>query len=183
MSGSERELALFKKHFGEYKIIKSFKGDKMDKKQVLRVVKQLQIISVKPWQDTMKCSLKSSDGDWFSAFGKNVSKDVEGIAQGDVVEIEYTVNERGFNNYTSIKLTESEESKGTKEETPPDEEGVEKPPIQQRRGVERLDKNSISAGSIAVELMGLFDLSKVADEAIVEKFKILWDMIKEDIEK
>ncbi len=153
----------------------------MDKKQVLRVVKQLQIISVKPWEDTMKCSLKTSDGDWFSAFGKDVSKSVEGIAQGDVVEIEYTVNERGFKNFTSVKLTEAE---GTKEETPPDEEGVEKPPItQQRRGVERLDKNSISAGSIAVELMALMDLSKVSDEAIVEKFKILWDMIKEDIEK
>jgi len=36
----------FKRVFGEYKIIKSFKGDKMDKKQVFKVVKQLQIISV-----------------------------------------------------------------------------------------------------------------------------------------
>lgn len=152
----------------------------MDKKQASRVTKQLQIISVKPWQDTMKCSLKTSDGDWFSAFGNNVSKDVEGIAQGDVVEIEYTVNERGFKNFTSVKLTEAEE---TKEETPPDEEGVEKPPVQQRRGVERLDKNSISAGSIAVELMGLFDLTKMDEEGIVEKFKGLWNIIKEEIEK
>ena len=152
----------------------------MDKKQVLRVTKQLQIISVKPWQDTMKCSLKTSDGDWFSAFGKDVSKEVEGIAQGDVVEIEYTVNERGFKNFTSVKLTEAE---GTKEETPPDEEGMEKPPVQQRRGVERLDKNSISAGSIAVELMAIFDTSKMSDEAIVEKFKILWELIEEEIEK
>lgn len=169
----------FKRVFGEYKIIKSFKGDKMDKKQVFKVVKQLQIISVKPWQDTMKCSLKTSDGDWFSAFGSNVGKAVEGIAQGDVVEIEYTVNEKGFSNFTNIKLVEDEKA----EETPPDEEGVEKPPVQQRRGVERLDKNSISAGNMAVELMGLFDTSKMSDDAIVEKFKILWDMIKEDIEK
>ena len=152
----------------------------MDKKQVLRVTKQLQIISVKPWEDTMKCSLKTSDGDWFSAFGKDVSKELEGITQGDVVEIEYTVNERGFKNFTSVKLTEAE---GTKEETPPDEEGERPPVTQQRRGVERLDKNSISAGNMAVQLMGLFDTSKMSDEAIVEKFKILWDMIKEDIEK
>lgn len=155
----------------------------MDKKQVLRAVKQLQIISVKPWQDTMKCSLKTSDDDWFSAFGKDVSKEVEGIAQGDVVEIEYTVNERGFKNFTSVKLTEAKESREP-EETPPDEVGAEKPPVtQQKRGVERLDKNSISAGSIAVELMALFDTSKMSDDAIVEKFKILWDMIKEEIEK
>lgn len=171
-----KELELFKKHFGEYKIINNFKGEKM------KVVKQLQIISVKPWQDTMKCSLKTSDGDWFSAFGKDVSKEVEGIGQGDVVEIEYTVNERGFKNFTSVKLTEAEGAKES-EETPPDEEGVEKPPVQQRRGVERLDKNSISAGNMAIELMGLMDLSKMSEEGIVEKFKILWDMIKEDIEK
>jgi len=66
----------------------------------------------------MKCSLKTSDGDWFSAFGKDVSKAVEGIAQGDVVEIEYTVNEKGFSNFTNIKLVEDEKA----EETPPDQE-------------------------------------------------------------
>lgn len=148
----------------------------------MRVTKQLQIISVKPWQDTMKCSLKTSDGDWFSAFGKDVSKDVEGISQGDVVEIEYTVNERGFSNFTSIKLVEDSE-------LPPDEapgeKGEEKPPkpTTQRRGIDRIDKNCISAMQGALKLMELLDLSKLKEEGIVEKFKALWVLIKEEIER
>ena len=151
----------------------------MDKKQVFKVVKQLQIISVKPWQDTMKCSIKTSDGDWFSAFGSNVGKAIEGIAQGDVVEIEYTVNEKGFSNFTNIKLVED----GKAEETPPDEEGVEKPRPAQKRGIERMDKNSICAIQGTCELMKLLDLTKMSNIQVVERFKEIWDIILEEIER
>ena len=159
-----------------------------------KVIKQLQIISVKPWQDTMKCSLKSSDGDWFSAFGKNVSKDVEGMSQGDVVEIEYTVNERGFSNYTSIKLVEdSQLPEEPPDEEPPQEEIPERGPKRlkpdrseqpvQRRGIDRIDKNCISAMQGALKLMDHLDFSKMNEEGIVEKFKALWVLIKEEIER
>lgn len=167
-----KELALFRKYFGEYKIINNFKGGKM------KVVKQLQIISIKPWQDTMKCSLKSSDDTWFSAFGKDVGKDLEGISQGDVVEIEYTVNERGFKNFTSVKLVEDSQ---LPDEEPPEEEREEKPPVKQRRGIDRVDKNCISAMQGALKLMEHLDLSKLKEEGIVEKFKALWEIIEEEI--
>lgn len=144
----------------------------------MKVTKQLQIISVKPWKDTMKCSLKSSDGDWFSAFGKDVSKDVEGLSQGDVVEIEYAVNERGFSNYTSIKLVDDSE---LPEEPPEEEPGEKPPPVKQRRGIDRIDKNCISAMQGALGLMGFIDFSKVNEEGVVEKFKALWTLIEEEI--
>lgn len=176
LQDGEKELAFFKKHFGEYKIIKSFKGDKMDKKQVLRVVKQLQIISVKPWQDTMKCSLKSSDGDWFSAFGNNVSKDVEGIAQGDVVEIEYTVNERGFKNFTSVKLTEGEGTKET-EETPPDEEG-EKVGVFEDKTQYAIMKQS--SAKVAATVLRCFPLDGMDIDGIMKVFKTVWNTILEE---
>lgn len=152
----------------------------------MKVIKQLQIISVKPWQDTMKCSLKSSDDTWFSAFGKDVSKQIEGIGQGDVVEIEYTVNERGFKNFTSIKLVEN----GKLPEEPPEEKGAETPPVKkegmgiiQRRSVDRLDKNCISAMQGALGLMGFMDFSKMNEEGIVEKFKAIWEIIEGEIGK
>lgn len=152
----------------------------------MKVVKQLQIISIKPWQDTMKCSLKTSDDTWFSAFGKDVSKQVEGIAQGDVVEIEYTTNERGFKNFTSVKLVD--DSKLPDEEPPEEgkdyeEGGVAKPPVKQKRGIDRIDKNCISAMQGALKLMEQLDLGKLSEEGIVEKFKALWVLIKEEIER
>ena len=147
----------------------------------MKVTKQLQIISIKPWQDTMKCSLKASDDTWFSAFGKDVSKSVEGIAQGDVVEIEYTTNERGFKNFTSVKLVENGEL--PPEEPPKEEEREEKPRPVQRRGIDRIDKNCISAMQGALKLMEQLDLGKLSEEGIVEKFKALWVLIKEEIEK
>ena len=143
----------------------------------MKTVKQLQIISVKPWQDTMKCSLKSSDDTWFSAFGKDVGEKVKGLSQGDVVEIEYTVNDRNFKNFTSVKLVEN----GELPEEPPKEEGEEKPPVKQRRGIDRIDKNCISAMNGALDLMNHLDLSKLKEEGIVEKFKALWEIIEGEI--
>lgn len=158
----------------------------MEKQQVLRVVKQLQIISVKPWQDTMKCSLKSSDDTWFSAFGKDVGKDLEGISQGDVVEIEYTVNERGFKNFSSIKLVENGE---LPPEEPLEEEGEEKPPkpTTQRRGVDRIDKNCISAMQGALKYLELEadckDHKQYTVKELWQRYMALWNLHEERIDE
>ena len=149
----------------------------------MKVTKQLQIISIKPWQDTMKCSLKTSDDTWFSAFGKDVSKQVEGIAQGDVVEIEYTINDRGFKNFTSVKLVENGELPSEEPPEIPEEGYKSKSPPVQRRGIDRIDKNCISAMQGALKLMEQLDLGKLSEEGIVEKFKALWVLIKGEIEK
>ena len=173
-----KELALFKKHFGEYRIIKDFKGEKM------KVNKKLEVISVKPSGDGMRYAVMTTDKSWYSTFDQKIGKYVEALCQGDVVEIEFTQNAKGFSNFTSIKLVDDDkEFREEFPEEPPEEESVEKPRPAQRRGIDRMDKNCISAGNMAIELMGLLDLSKLKEEGIVEKFKALWEIIKEEIEE
>ena len=164
-------LADFKRVFGEYKIINNFKGVNM------KVVKKVQIVSVKPSGDGMRYALMSSDGEWYSTFDSKVGKYIESVSEGDTVEIEYVQNAKGFKNFSSIKLVEN----GELPEEPPEEEGGEKPPIKQRRGIDRIDKNCVSAGNIAIELMKFFDLSKLKEEGIVEKLKALWELIEGEI--
>lgn len=173
----EHELELFKKHFGEYKIINNFKGVKMN------VTKRVKLVSVKPAGDGLRYALLSSDGEWYSTFDSKVGKYIESVSGGDTVEIEYVKNAKGFKNFSSVKLVENGEPSEEPPEEPPDEKGEEKPPVKQRRGIDRIDKNCISAGNMAVELMSLLDLSKLNEEGIVEKFKALWEIIKEEIER
>ena len=169
-------LSDFKRVFGEYRIIKDFKGDNM------KVTKKVQITSVKPIGDGMRYALMSSDGEWYSTFDSKVGSYIESISEGDTVEIEFNQNAKGFKNFSSIKLVDDEGLQEELPEEPPEEEGVEKPRPAQRRGVDRVDKNCISAGNMAIELMGLLDLTKFKEEGIVEKFQTLWKIIKEEIE-
>jgi len=145
----------------------------------MNVTKRVKLVSVKPAGDGLRYALLSSDGEWFSTFDSKVGKYIEGVSEGDTVEIEYIQNAKGFKNFSSIKLVGNDELP----EEPPEEEGVEKPPVKQRRGIDRIDKNSISAMQGALGLMNLLDLSKMSEEGIGEKFKALWEMIKEEIEK
>ena len=68
MYGSERELTLFKKYFGEYKIINNFKGVNM------KVTKRVKLVSVKPAGEGLRYALLSSDGEWYSTFDSKVGK-------------------------------------------------------------------------------------------------------------
>jgi len=179
MYGSEEELALFKKYFGEYKIINNFKGVNMN------VIKKVQIVSVKPSGDGMRYALMASDGEWYSTFDSKIGKYIESVSEGDSVEIEYETNAKGFKNFSSIKLVENGELplEEPPNEEPPQEEREEKPRPIQRRGIDRIDKNCISAMQGALKLMEQLDLGKLSEEGIVEKFKALWVLIKEEIEK
>ena len=178
-----KELELFKKYFGEYKIINNFKGGKMN------VIKRVKLISVKPAGDGLRYALLTSDGEWYSTFDSKVGKYIESVSEGDTVEIEYETNAKGFHNFSSIKLVEDTElPKEPPPEEPPQEEGEESPPpVKQRRGIDRIDKNCISAMQGALGLMGhLFtdpNFSKLNEEQIVEKFKALWTLIEEEISK
>ncbi len=146
----------------------------------MNVTKKVQITSVKPVGDGMRYALMSSDGEWYSTFDSKVGKYIESVSEGDTVEIEYTVNERNFKNFTSVKLVENGELPA---EEPPEEGREEKPRPVQRRGIDRIDKNCISAMQGALKLMEQLDLGKLSEEGIVEKFKALWVLIQEEIEK
>ena len=76
-----KELELFKKHFGEYKIIKNFKGENM------KVNKKLEVISVKPSGDGMRYAVMTTDKEWYSTFDQKIGTYVEALCQGDVVEL------------------------------------------------------------------------------------------------
>ena len=145
----------------------------------MKVIKRVQIVSVKPSGDGMRYALMSSDGEWYSTFDSKVGKYIESVSEGDTVEIEYIQNAKGFKNFSSIKLVDDSELP----EEPPEEESEEKPPVKQRRGIDRIDKNCISAMQGALGLMGHLDLSKVNEEGIVEKFKALWSLIESEISK
>lgn len=146
----------------------------------MNVIKRVKLVSVKPVGDGLRYALLSSDGEWFSTFDSKVGKYIESVSEGDTVEIEYLQNAKGFKNFSSIKLVEN----GELPEEPPEEESEEKPPpIKQRRGIDRIDKNCISAMQGALKLMEHFDLSKLKEEGIVEKFKALWEIIQEEIGK
>ena len=151
----------------------------------MKVIKKAQIISLKPSGDGMRYALMSSDGEWYSTFDSKVGKYIESVSEGDTVEIEYETNAKGFKNFSSIKLVDNGElpPEEPPHEEPPREESVEKSPVKQRRGIDRIDKNCISAMNGALDLMNHLDLSKLKEEGIVEKFKALWDLIKEEIEK
>ncbi len=150
----------------------------------MKVTKKLEVISVKPSGDGMRYAVMTTDKEWYSTFDQKTGKYVEALAQGDTVEIEYETNVKGFSNFSSIKLVDDE---GVQEEPPPEEppreEREEKPPVKQRRGIDRMDKNCISAMQGALKLMEHLDFSKMKEEGIVEKFKGLWEIIKEEIEK
>ena len=163
----------FKRVFGEYKIINNFKGVKMN------VTKRVKLVSVKPAGDGLRYALLTLDGEWYSTFDSKVGKYIESVSEGDTVEIEYIQNAKGFKNFSSIKLVEN----GELPEEPPEEEAQEKPRPVQRRGIDRIDKNCISAMQGALKLMEQLDLGKLSEEGIVEKFKALWVLIKEEIEK
>ena len=179
LQDGKKELELFKKYFGEYKIINNFKGVKMN------VIERVKLVSVKPSGDGLRYALLSSDGEWYSTFDSKIGKYIESVSEGDTVEIVYEVNAKGFKNFSSIKLVENGElPEEEPPEEPPEEEGEEKPPlVKQRRGVDRIDKNCISAMQGALKLMEHLDLSKLKEEGIVEKFKALWEIIQEEIEK
>lgn len=155
-----------------------------------KVTKRVKLVSVKPAGDGLRYALLTSDGEWYSTFDSKVGKYIESVSEGDTVEIEFIENAKGFKNFSSIKLVENGEPPP---EEPPEEEAPERGPKRlkpdrseqpvQRRGIDRIDKNCISAGNMAVELMGLLDLSKLKEEGIVEKFKALWEIIEEEIEK
>ena len=148
----------------------------------MKVTKRVKLVSVKPAGDGMRYALLTSDGEWYSTFDSKVGKYIESVSEGDTVEIEYETNAKGFKNFSSIKLVEDGEP--PPEEPPEEESGEEpreKPPIKQRRGIDRIDKNCISAMQGALKLMELLDLSKLDEEKIVEKFKALWEIIKEEI--
>ena len=152
----------------------------MEQQQIFKVTKKIQILNVKPSGDGLRYSIMSTDGDWFSTFNQSTGKELVGLSEGDVVEIEYVVNKKGFSNFSSIKLVENGE---LPPEEPPEEEREEKPRPAQRRGIDRIDKNCISAMQGALKLMEQLDLGKLSEEGIVEKFKALWVLIKEEIEK
>ena len=148
----------------------------------MNVIKRVKLVSVKPVGDGMRYALLTSDGDWFSTFDSKVGKYIESVSEGDTVEIEYVKNAKGFSNFSSIKLVENGELPA---EEPPEEEREERLPVNktQRRGIDRIDKNCISAMQGALKLMEQLDLGKLSEEGIVEKFKALWVLIKEEIEK
>ena len=172
-------LSDFKRVFGEYKIINNFKGVNMN------VTKRVKLVSVKPAGDGLRYALLTSDGEWYSTFDSKIGKYIESVSEGDTVEIVYEVNAKGFSNFSSIKLVENGEvpDEEPPEERPQEKETEEKPPVKQRRGIDRIDKNCISAMQGALKLMEHLDLSKLKEEGIVEKFKVLWEIIKEEIEK
>ena len=145
----------------------------------MNVTKRVKLVSVKPAGDGLRYALLTLDGEWYSTFDSKVGKYIESVSEGDTVEIEYIQNAKGFKNFSSIKLVEN----GELPEEPPEEEAQEKPRPVQRRGIDRIDKNCISAMQGALKLMEQLDLGKLSEEGIVEKFKALWVLIKEEIEK
>ncbi|KKK49824.1 hypothetical protein LCGC14_3131160 [marine sediment metagenome] len=149
----------------------------------MKVIKKVQIVSVKPSGDGMRYALMSSDGEWYSTFDSKVGSYIESVSEGDTVEIEYVQNAKGFKNFSSIKLVDNDNEiqEEPPPEEPPREEREEKPPVKQRRGIDRMDKNCISAMQGALKLMEHLDFSKMNEEKIVEKFKALWKIIEEEI--
>ena len=144
----------------------------------MNVTKKVQIVSVKPAGDGMRYALMASDGEWYSTFDSKVGKYIESVSEGDTVEIEYIQNAKGFKNFSSIKLVENGELPA---EEPPEEGREEKPRPVQRRGIDRIDKNCISAMQGALKLMEHLDLSKMNEVEIVGKFKSVWKIVEEEI--
>ena len=171
-----KELELFKKYFGEYKIIKN-RGEMMEQQQVFTVTKKIQIVDVKPSGDGLRYSVMSSDGDWFSTFNQTTGKQLEGISEDDVVEIKYVVNKKGFSNFNSIKLVDDSEL----QEKAPGESQPELPPIEKPKRTK--DQNCIvkqSTGKIAAELMKSMDWSKISNDEIMGRFRAIWQIIYEE---
>lgn len=154
----------------------------MAKQESFKVKQKIDAISIKPSQyGGNHYKIITTQGEQFSTFDKTAGDQITGIGEGDIVEVEYFVNPKGFKTFISLKLVDND--KGLQQEFPTQETPINKETTSplQKRSVDRLDKNCISAGNMAVELMGLLDFSKMNEEGIVEKFKALWEIIKEEI--
>jgi len=160
------DLDSFKRVFGPITII----GENMSK-----VTKKIQVIDIKPTQYGMKYAFMSTDEEWYSSFDKAIGKHLENLEEGDIVEVEYSVNKKGFQNFTTIKPVENDEE--FQPESPEEEpEGVEK---KAPRSDKTSDIHRQCAGKIAGMAFGSFDFKGMDNDARAKFFVIFWKTIED----
>lgn len=130
-----------------------------------KVTKKIQVINIKPSGDGMRYSFMTSDNTWYSTFDQKTGKHLENLEEEDIVEIDYIVNKKGFNNFTSLKPVEDDQEFQQKEEKREDKKGS--------------DIHRQCAGKIAAMAGGWFDLKGLTEEARAEKFVEFWKTVED----
>lgn len=131
----------------------------------MKVIKKTKNIWVKDKGDSTLYGITTTDGLMYSTFDSTVGKYVESVAKGDVVEIEFTENEKGFKNFTSIKLVDDKDFTEEKAE------------INKKETDKQYSIKKQAAAKVASWLLQSMDLDGKDNDDRLSLFKTLWNTI------